>query len=228
LGTAFCRRNASRYDIVAAYNTRLPRLVSQTSQLIDPLAPAERLPENAWPVYAVQADLTRDADVIKLVDVALARFGRIDVLVNAAAHTTHGSALDERLFPVSLERHLAVNVVGAARLAVTIARRYWQDRQEENRLANRNIVNISSTSGLYVYPDLGQSAYSTSKAALNFLTMHLASELEVLNVRVNATAPNTFPGLVPTERVIDAILRLDQGEMNGRILLLDKDEENLI
>ncbi len=54
---------------------------------------------------------------------------------------------------------------------------------------------MSSTAGLYVYHGLNQAAYGTSKAALNFLTIHLASEFRLLNVRVNATAPNTFRSL---------------------------------
>lgn len=42
--------------------------------------------------------------------------------------------------------------------------------------SNRNVVNLSSTAGLFVYPDLGQSVYAASKAALNHLTYHLASD----------------------------------------------------
>ena len=228
LGTAFCRRNASRYDIVAVYHSRFPQLVSQTSSLADPLAPEAELGENEHPVFTVQADLTCDDDVARLVEVALARFGRIDLLVNCAACSTRERALDQQLFPASLERHLATNVLAPARLALAVARAYWQNRPEENRTCNRNVVNVSSTAGLYVYPDLGQAAYGTSKAALNFLTTHLASEFRLLNVRVNATAPNTFPQLVPTRRVLDSIARLDQGQMTGEILLLDTDEESFL
>lgn len=228
LGTAFCRRHADRYDIVAVYHSRLPQLVSQVSSLADPLAPGAELAENGHPVFAVQADLTRDEDLARLLEVALARFGRIDLLVNAAAWSTRERVLDQHLFPDSLERHLATNVVAPARLALAVARACWQDRPEENQACNRNVVNVSSTGGLYVYPDAGQAAYGTSKAALNFLTVHLASEFRLLNVRVNATAPNTFPQLVPTRRVLDSIVRLDEGDMTGEILLLDTDEESFL
>ena len=59
---------------------------------------------------------------------------------------------------------------------------------------NRNVVNISSTAGHFVYEDLGQGLYATSKAALDHLTYHLASEFWDLGIRVNAVAPDTFPG----------------------------------
>lgn len=228
LGTAFCRRFASRYDIVAVYRTRVPRLVSQVATLVDPIDPGSAPADGHHPVFAVRADLDDDGDIDRLVEVALARFGRIDLLVNAAAYTTREPALDSRLFPVSLERHLQTNVLAPARLALAVSRAFWQDRADANRAANRNVVNVSSTAGLYVYPDLGQSAYGTSKAALNFLTMHQASEFRVLNVRVNALAPNTFPHLVPTSQVVDAVARLDDGDMTGRILVLDSDAESLL
>jgi NAD(P)-dependent dehydrogenase (short-subunit alcohol dehydrogenase family) len=228
LGTAFCRRNASRYDIVAVYHSRIPQLVSQASSLADPLAPEAEPGENEHPVFTVRADLTCDEDIDRLVEVTLARFGRIDLLVNCAACSTRERAVDQHLFPASLERHLATNVLAPARLALAVARAYWQDRPEENRMRNRNVVNVSSTAGLYVYPGVGQAAYGTSKAALNFLTVHLASEFRLLNIRVNATAPNTFPQLVPTRRVLDSIVRLDQGQMTGEILLLDTDEESFL
>jgi NAD(P)-dependent dehydrogenase (short-subunit alcohol dehydrogenase family) len=228
LGTAFCRANAHRYDILAVYRSRPPAVVSQCSSLLDPLDPDTEPTENAHPVFTVQADLTVEDDVARVVEIALARFGRIDLLVNAAGRSTWGSALDQRVFAASLDGHFRVNVLAPAMLAVTIAREYWQGRAEENRRANRNVVNVSSTAGLYVYPDLGQSAYGVSKAALNFLSLHLAAEFEVVNVRVNAIAPNTFPGLVPTEKVLEGIGRLDEGQDNGRLLVVDEDGETLI
>ena len=225
LGTAFCHRYADRYDIIAVHRSRVPELVSQTATLVDPLAPDDELPENGHRVFTVRADLTREEDVRRLVDVALTRFGRIDLVVNAAAWSTRQSALDERAFTASLERHLHTNVVAPARLVVAVARASWQDRPDENRVRNRNVVNVSSTAGVYLYPGLDQTAYATSKAALNFLTVHLASELEVLGVRANATAPNGFPHYVPTERVLDSIMSFDEGRMTGQILVLDSGEE---
>ena len=58
-----------------------------------------------------------------------------------------------------------------------------------------SIINTSSMVG--VYGGRGQSAYATSKAAINGLTKSLAKELGEYNIRVNAVAP----GVVGTEMV---------------------------
>ncbi len=54
-------------------------------------------------------------------------------------------------------------------------------------------MNISSTAGIYIYPGHGQSIYSASKAALNYLSMHMGDEFSSIGVRVNALAPTSFP-----------------------------------
>jgi NAD(P)-dependent dehydrogenase (short-subunit alcohol dehydrogenase family) len=127
----------------------------------------------------------------------------------------------------SVAEHLQTNVVVPLRLSVALARAYWRDRDKDNRAANRNIVNVSSTAGVKIYRGLHQGLYSASKAALNFLSRHMADEFSSMGVRVNALAPNSFPRLVRTSKVASAIVKLDSGQMNGSVLLLDRDGERL-
>ena len=47
-------------------------------------------------------------------------------------------------------------------------------------------------------------------------------------VRVNAAAPNTFPRYVPTDHAAEAIVRLDEGRMNGQIMVLDADGDRFL
>jgi NAD(P)-dependent dehydrogenase (short-subunit alcohol dehydrogenase family) len=114
------------------------------------------------------------------------------------------------------------------KLATTLARYFWRDRYKENCATNRNVINVSSISGLYVVPDCDQSVYSASKAALNYLTLHMANEFRPIGIRVNAAAPTSFPQAVSTESVADSIVRLDDGNMTGKILVLDQDGERFI
>jgi NAD(P)-dependent dehydrogenase (short-subunit alcohol dehydrogenase family) len=111
------------------------------------------------------------------------------------------------------------------RLTVLAAKAFWRHRDRENAALKRNVVNVSSTSGLNIYPNQQQAVYSATKAALNYLTCHLALELQPLGVRVNATAPNAFGQRLSLERVCHSIVMLDEGDMTGKVYVLDQDGE---
>jgi NAD(P)-dependent dehydrogenase (short-subunit alcohol dehydrogenase family) len=228
LGSTFCHRFADRYDIAAVFHSRPPEVPSQHQRFVDPLDPGAQVAANQHPIFAVRADLAGAGEIDRLVDLVLARFGRIDVVVNAARHSALLPLADSDRGVASLDRQFHLNTSVPVRLATTVARKFWRSRDRENHRWNRSVVNVSSTAGLYVYPDYHQSAYAASKAALNHLTCHLANEFRAFGVRVNATAPNTFPQLVSTESVAETIVRLDRGRMNGRIVVLDTEGETLL
>jgi NAD(P)-dependent dehydrogenase (short-subunit alcohol dehydrogenase family) len=226
LGQVFCTRYAGELDIAAVYRRTLPALASQKQHAIDPLT--GKRPAAAHAVFAVQADLTLEADLARVVDVVLARFGAVDVLVNAAGHALWGSLINSDQVVNAIEEQFAINTFAPVRLARELALRFWRTRDRDNRSANRSVVSVSSIAGIYVYPGQGQSVYGASKAALNCLSCHMAEEFAAFGVRVNALAPNSFPHLVPTERVADAIVRLAHGAMTGKILVMDTEEETLV
>jgi len=228
LGNAFCRLYADKYEISAVYRRRLPEVPTQHQRFVDPIDPVAHLPENDHPVYAVQADLAGDDDLARVVEAVLARFGRVDVLVNAAVHYGLAPILDGGRLLESLDSQLRINVMAPLKLAAMVARDFWRGREEENIEMNRNVINVSSTSGLKVYPGSGQSVYGASKAALNHLTRHMAVEFDAIGVRVNAAAPDGFPRVVATEQVAEAIVRLDEGDMTGKIVVVDKADGLLI
>jgi NAD(P)-dependent dehydrogenase (short-subunit alcohol dehydrogenase family) len=218
LGDAFCRAAYPEYDIVAACRNRIPAAPSQHEWFVDPFAPEMPVPENHSRIYTIRADLTEKGEVERVVDLALARFGRVDLLVNNAGHSRWqprgivdgDAALDE------FEPHFAVNVGVPLRLSARLAQRAWVHAGDENRARNRNIVNVSSIAGSEVYPG-GQALYASSKAALNQLTRHLAAEFGEFGLRANAIAPNSFPSIVPTEQVVRSIVELDIGSMTGGV-----------
>lgn len=225
LGTAFCRIAREQYEIIAVYRKRPPDVPSQLQTLVDPLDLCGTVLENAHVIYAVKADLCDDRNLSYVIDIALARFERIDLLVNAAADISFlGTTVDCNKNVKKMMEQFYMNVMVPIRLAAVVVDRFWKNR-EDNAAANRSVVNVSSTSGLKIFPFVGQSIYSASKAALNSVSCHMAHEFKVFGVRVNALAPTGFPKLVSTEAVARSVLRLAEGAMNGQILVVDRDGE---
>lgn len=218
LGNAFCRAYHGVYDIVAVCRTRVPAAPSQEEWFIDPVEPWTPVPENRSRVFVVRSDLSRPGEVERVVDLALAKFGAVDLLVNNAAHIeTHPNGLvDGDAALDSVAPQFAMNVEVPLRLATRLAQRSWLHSGDDNRARNRNIVNVSSLSGSQVFGG-GQAIYSASKAALDHMTKHVAAEFAEFGVRANAVAPNSFPALVPTELVAAAVAELDTGTMTGSV-----------
>ncbi|MDT0202153.1 SDR family oxidoreductase [Nocardioides sp. AE5] len=220
LGSAFCQAHARDYDIVAVCRTRVPAAPSQHESFIDPLDPGADV--NPGRVFLVHADLEQPGQVEHVVDLVLARHGRVDLLVNNAAYSAwHPSGLvDGDAAMDDMARHFAVNVELPLRLAARFAQRFWTSRALENRAVNRNVVNVSSLAGRGVFPG-GQGVYAASKAAQDHLTRHMAREFDSFGVRVNGLAPNAFPSIVPTETVVEGVVKLDMAPVTGKILTLD-------
>ena len=139
----------------------------------------------------VRGDVALDVDCRALCDAALARWGRLDALVNNAGITTFvGSANWEALDAADFQRILGVNVVGAFQMVRAAA--------GPLKAAGGAIVNVSSIAGAL---GIGSSApYVASKGALNALTLYLARSLAP-EVRVNAVCP----GLITSRWFSDGI-----------------------
>jgi NAD(P)-dependent dehydrogenase (short-subunit alcohol dehydrogenase family) len=217
LGSALCRALLETHDVVAVYRNELPAV---PSQLRTPAAFGGGDPVQEEPLaFCVQGDLTSKEDIRRIVEVVLARFGRIDVVVNSAADTRyHGKLLELSLDSAPVETQLATNCIAPMNLVSAVFQEAWKHEREDNSRYNRCVVNVSSISGLYVYPNVGQAFYSASKAALNFLTLHLAYELADYAVRVNSICPSRFPDSVPTERVVAKVRELVDSDVTGEIV----------
>jgi NAD(P)-dependent dehydrogenase (short-subunit alcohol dehydrogenase family) len=228
LGSLFCQLYGHRYRILAVHCSRPVPRPAEVIWHIDPFNPGVRQRIEGRGVATLQADLSDPAQIPRVVDSALDRFGRVDVLVNAAAICHRVSLTGSEPVAEHVAAMLDMNAVVPLRLAVELAQRFWRGRTDENAALNRSIVNISSTSGAYIYSNIGQSGYAASKAALHMLTCHLADEFADLGLRANTVAPDAFPERVTTASVCDAIARVAAGDMNGRMLLLEPSGESVV
>ncbi len=125
--------------------------------------------------HAIAADLADMDQAASIIGEADRRFGRVDVLVNAAALTDRGSILDTS--PELFDRMFAVNVRAPFFLMQAAAK----VMRREGR--GGTMVNILSTSSYGGQPFL--AAYSSSKGALGILTRNAAYALMRDGIRIN-------------------------------------------
>jgi NAD(P)-dependent dehydrogenase (short-subunit alcohol dehydrogenase family) len=137
-------------------------------------------------VLCVAADVARQDQVQHAVGQTLARWGRIDVLVNNAGIYQAAAFLDHT--PQDFQRLLDVNLFGVMHFMQACLPQMQQRRSGA-------IINIASTAGKW--GSRNQSAYNTSKHAVVGLTRCVALEASSHQVTVNAICP----GFVQTDMV---------------------------
>lgn len=146
-------------------------------------ARAQSITAQGRPAVGLRCDAVQRADVERLRDAVLERFGRVDILINAAgvnSATPFFEITDEewhRILDIDLKSvFLACQVFGKAMV-------------EAGR--GGSIINISSVSS---GPPLSKVfTYAVAKAGVNQITHFLAREFAPHNIRVNAIVPGFFP-----------------------------------
>lgn len=131
------------------------------------------------------ANLTDKGAATAVVETILARFGRIDILVNNAAIQAPPGTVTTTS-PDDWERYLAVNLRAPAELAAATIP--WLEQN-----GGGSIVNIGSLSSFLVFPQ--QAAYAASKGAIVQLTRSIALDFGPKGIRCNCVCPGpTFAG----------------------------------
>ena len=153
----------------------------------------------AWPV---EADITDEAAVQRLIAAGLERLGRLDILHNnVGASLALGDAPATELTQEAFQRSFEVNLKG---MWLTCKHALPALRQ-----AGGSIVNISSMAARNAYPLGGDK---TTKAAVVALTENLAAANARYGVRANAI----LPGLMNTPMAIEA--RVAQGTSREEVI----------
>lgn len=140
---------------------------------------AEELGGTGAETLPFAGDVTDPETARVAVERGLDRFGRIDVLVNNAGINSRSSTLEMPL--EDWQRVLDVNLNGT----LHFCRAVLPTMIEQN---GGSIVNVSSTTAKTPHRNAAP-AYGASKAAVNYLTMHLAHEMAPHGIRVNAVCP---------------------------------------
>jgi NAD(P)-dependent dehydrogenase (short-subunit alcohol dehydrogenase family) len=153
-----------------------------------------------------------------LVDLAVERYGRLDVLVNNA-----GIVRDRMLVSTSEQEwddvvrvHLKAHF-----LTMRHAAEHWRARAKSGERVRARVINTSSGAGLF--GSVGQANYSAAKAGIVGLTLVAAAELARYGVTVNAIAPSArtrmteelFPDLPDPEDVAPLVVWLGSDRSDG-------------
>ena len=160
---------------------------------------------HAVETLGIQTDVTSKAEVDRMVDTVLTRFGRIDILINNAALTVKGGGAESRdyfapfeSYPQELwDRALQVNLTGAFLCCQAVGKPMVAQRSGVVLNIASDVGTISPDHRIYEgarNPDTGEPfntpiAYATTKAGLINFTRYLATYWAPHGIRVNCLSP---------------------------------------
>lgn len=167
IGAACALRFAAEGALIAAFDVAEPAAAHRD-------ATEKAAPGALWE----RVDVRDEAGIERAVAAVLARFGCIDLLVNAAGVSGHG-AVDE-LSAEEWDRVLGINLKGTYLVSKHVVRGMKAQRAG-------SIVNLASIEGLEGMQ--AQAAYNASKGGVVLLTRNMAIDFGAFGVRVNCLCP---------------------------------------
>lgn len=148
---------------------------------------ADELTSSGGKALAVAADVTDRDQVQRLVDAAVQRYGRIDVLINNAGLMPHSPLA--RLKIDDWEEMIDVNLKGVL-YGIAAALPYMQQQKAGH------IINVSSVAGHKVRP--GGVVYAATKHAVRALSEGLRMEVKPYNIRTTVISPGAVATDLPS------------------------------
>jgi len=175
--------------------TPYDRMLSLELEDNEPELISRGLAEHGISVEQMEADFSDPDSPARVIEAALHRFGRIDILILNHTHDTLKS-LDE-LTADEIDRHMNINVRASLLLIQQFAKHH------DGRPGGRIIL---LTSGQHLGP-MPHLAYVASKGALHQLTSSLSDSLIGKGITVNTVNPGPTKTYNPSKEVHNAVLR---------------------
>ncbi|MGC9944743.1 MAG: oxidoreductase [Verrucomicrobiota bacterium] len=147
----------------------------------NPQTVTSAFPDSGNRLLAVSLDLRDDKQVASVIDLSVATFGRIDVLINNAGYGLTGAV--EEASDAEISNVFEINVFGLLRVMRAVLPHFRKQK-------SGHIVNLSSIGGLAGLP--GWGIYNATKFALEGLSEALAAEAKPLGIGVTLVEPGPF------------------------------------
>lgn len=159
-----------------------------------------------WTAEAVQADVSKEDDVQRLVDATNDAFGSIDILVNNAG--IYPNILVMNMEPKDFDRVISVNLRSVFLCTKAVARRMIEQKK------GGRIINVTSIDALHP-SSIGLAEYDASKHGVWGFTKNVALELAPHGITVNAIAPGgiSTPGAAAATKGIKLPKGIDMQKM---------------
>ncbi len=171
-------------------------VVNYSSSKQDADVVVAQITQQGGKAVAVQANVSKPADIQRLFAETVKAFGHVDVLVNNAG--IYEFAPLDAITPEHFHKQFDLNVLGLLLTTQEAARHFGTD--------GGSVINISSVVSTYTPPE--GSVYSATKAAVDAITKSLAKELGSRKIRVNSINP----GLIVTEGTKSAGIAAEESE----------------
>ncbi len=145
------------------------------------LAVAEKIKAEGGEVTTVVCDISKPEDAKKVVEAAVAAYGKLDAMVNNAGVLEAGLKPIDRVLDEDMDRIIEINEKGTM----------YCIREATNAMKENggSIVNVASVAGVM---GCGGAAYVASKAAIVGITRHTALRFAGQGIRCNAVCPGSI------------------------------------
>lgn len=168
------------------YFLELGATVTITSRDIEKLEKVanELSGETGGKCFAVQCDVRNYDEVENMVNLAIKKFGQVDILLNNAAGNFISPT--ERLSANAFDTVIDIVLKGTKNCTLALGK-HWISNKETNKVILNIVTTYAWTGSAYVVPS------ATAKAGVLAMTRSLAVEWAKYGIRTNAIAPGPFP-----------------------------------